>query len=153
MLSPQDAATLPDGSADLVVMHSVAQYLTKDEAARLFVLFRRLVAKDVETVFQRHPGRWKVHMVGRDDGDEIHPRRFGQPGLALDHLLERAVATVGGQEKVRATGLRAFRVGGERAADQFNLLIHRRRDAVHGADERAAPAADHAVMNFSAHNV
>lgn len=46
VLSPQEAAALPDGSADLIVMHSVAQYLTREEARELFVLFRRLVAKD-----------------------------------------------------------------------------------------------------------
>jgi SAM-dependent methyltransferase len=46
VLSPQDAAALPDASADLIIMHSVAQYLTNDEAARLFVLFRRLMRKD-----------------------------------------------------------------------------------------------------------
>ncbi len=45
VLSPDEAAALPDGSADLIVMHSVAQYLTKDEAHDLFVLFRRLVAR------------------------------------------------------------------------------------------------------------
>jgi SAM-dependent methyltransferase len=46
VLSPDEAAALPDGSADLIVMHSVAQYLTRDEAHALFVLFRRLVRKD-----------------------------------------------------------------------------------------------------------
>ncbi len=46
VLSPEDAAHLPDGCADLIVMHSVAQYLTRDEAAALFALFRRLVRKD-----------------------------------------------------------------------------------------------------------
>jgi SAM-dependent methyltransferase len=46
VLSPEEAAALPDGSADLIIMHSVAQYLTKDQAHDLFVLFRRLVAKD-----------------------------------------------------------------------------------------------------------
>ena len=46
VLSPEQAAALPDGSVDLVVMHSVAQYLTREEAARLFVLFRRLLPPD-----------------------------------------------------------------------------------------------------------
>lgn len=46
VISPEDAAALSDGSADLIVMHSVAQYLSKDEAHDLFILFRRLVAKD-----------------------------------------------------------------------------------------------------------
>jgi len=46
VLSPEEAMALPDGSADLIVMHSVAQYLTRDEAHDLFVLFRRLVRAD-----------------------------------------------------------------------------------------------------------
>jgi SAM-dependent methyltransferase len=46
VLSPQEAAALPDGSADLIVMHSVAQYLTKDQAQDIFVLFHRLLRKD-----------------------------------------------------------------------------------------------------------
>ena len=46
VLSPEEAAALPDASANLIVMHSVAQYLTKDQAHDLFVLFRRLVRKD-----------------------------------------------------------------------------------------------------------
>lgn len=46
VLAPDEAAALADGSVDLIVMHSVSQYLTKDEAHDLFVLFRRLVAKD-----------------------------------------------------------------------------------------------------------
>ncbi len=46
VLSPDEAAALPDGSADLIVMHSVAQYLTRDEAHDLFILFRRLLRKD-----------------------------------------------------------------------------------------------------------
>jgi SAM-dependent methyltransferase len=46
VLSPEDAAALPEGSCDLIIMHSVAQYLTRDEAHDLFVLFRRLVRKD-----------------------------------------------------------------------------------------------------------
>ena len=46
VLSPEDAAALPDQSADLIVMHSVAQYLTKEQAHDIFVLFRRLLRKD-----------------------------------------------------------------------------------------------------------
>jgi SAM-dependent methyltransferase len=45
-LAPEDAARLPDHSLDLVVLHSVAQYLTPDEAGALFVLFRRLLKPD-----------------------------------------------------------------------------------------------------------
>jgi SAM-dependent methyltransferase len=43
VLAPQDIERLPDGSLDLIVMHSVAQYLAPTETDRLFVLFRRLL--------------------------------------------------------------------------------------------------------------
>jgi SAM-dependent methyltransferase len=43
VLTPEQAAALPDASFDLIVMHSVAQYLSGDEFHRLLTLFRRLV--------------------------------------------------------------------------------------------------------------
>jgi SAM-dependent methyltransferase len=43
ILSPDDAARLPAGSLDVVVMHSVAQYLTAAEADTLFRRFRTLL--------------------------------------------------------------------------------------------------------------
>jgi SAM-dependent methyltransferase len=42
-LPPDDVARLPDRSLDLIVLHSVAQYLTPDELATLLALFRRLL--------------------------------------------------------------------------------------------------------------
>ncbi len=45
-LTPEDAARLTDHSLDLVVLHSVAQYLTPEEAGALFALFRRLLKPD-----------------------------------------------------------------------------------------------------------
>ena len=41
--SPAQVRSLPDASFDLIVMHSVAQYLTPEETDALFVLFRRLL--------------------------------------------------------------------------------------------------------------
>jgi len=46
VLSPDEVAALPDGRFDLVIMHSVAQYLTKDQAHDLFILFRGLLRHD-----------------------------------------------------------------------------------------------------------
>jgi SAM-dependent methyltransferase len=46
VLSPEDAAAMPDRSADLVVLHSVAQYLAPAEADAIFALFRRLLKPD-----------------------------------------------------------------------------------------------------------
>ena len=40
---PEEIAALPPGSLDVVVLHSVAQYLTPKELDELLVLFRRLL--------------------------------------------------------------------------------------------------------------
>jgi SAM-dependent methyltransferase len=45
-IAPDEVARLPERSLDLIVLHSVAQYLTPEEAAALFELFRRLLAAD-----------------------------------------------------------------------------------------------------------
>lgn len=42
--SPDEVAALPDGSLDLIVMNSVAQYLARDELAALLARFCRLLA-------------------------------------------------------------------------------------------------------------
>jgi SAM-dependent methyltransferase len=43
VVAPLDVEHLPVGSLDLIVLHSVAQYLTPDEAEKLFALFHRLL--------------------------------------------------------------------------------------------------------------
>jgi SAM-dependent methyltransferase len=43
VLTPDETAALPDASFDLIVMHSVAQYLSAGELERLLKMFRRLV--------------------------------------------------------------------------------------------------------------
>jgi SAM-dependent methyltransferase len=42
-VAPEDVERLADHSLDLIVLHSVAQYLTPEELAKLFVLFHRLL--------------------------------------------------------------------------------------------------------------
>jgi SAM-dependent methyltransferase len=46
VISADEASELPDQSFDLVVMHSVAQYLSAAEFERLLGLFRRIVTPD-----------------------------------------------------------------------------------------------------------
>jgi SAM-dependent methyltransferase len=46
VLTPAHTAALPDGSFDLIVMHSVAQYLSAAELACLLALFRKLIKPD-----------------------------------------------------------------------------------------------------------
>ncbi len=43
MKSPEQVAALPAGSLDLIVMHSVAQYLSQEETDALFAQFKRLL--------------------------------------------------------------------------------------------------------------
>ena len=43
VLSPDQAAALPDAQFDVIVLHSVAQYLSADDLDRLLALFRRLL--------------------------------------------------------------------------------------------------------------
>jgi SAM-dependent methyltransferase len=42
-VGPDDLKQLPDRSLDLIVLHSVAQYLSSDQTAALFALFHRLL--------------------------------------------------------------------------------------------------------------
>jgi SAM-dependent methyltransferase len=46
VLTPDETAALPDASFDLIVMHSVAQYLSAAELERLLRMFRKLVKPD-----------------------------------------------------------------------------------------------------------
>ncbi|MFI4961556.1 MAG: class I SAM-dependent methyltransferase [Hyphomicrobiales bacterium] len=46
VLTPDAAAAMPAGSFDLIVMHSVAQYLSGGELDRLLATFRKLIKPD-----------------------------------------------------------------------------------------------------------
>jgi SAM-dependent methyltransferase len=46
VLTPEQAGALPAGSFDLIVLHSVAQYLSGAELDRLLVMFRMLLKPD-----------------------------------------------------------------------------------------------------------
>jgi SAM-dependent methyltransferase len=46
VLTPEEAAAKPAGTFDLIVMHSVAQYLTQAELDRLLAIFRTLLKPD-----------------------------------------------------------------------------------------------------------
>ena len=46
VMAPEELALLPPQSLDLIVMHSVAQYLTADELAAVLATFRRLIKPD-----------------------------------------------------------------------------------------------------------
>jgi SAM-dependent methyltransferase len=63
MLSPEEVAALPDGSFDVVILHSVSQYLSPDELDGLFATFHRLLGPNgklvVGDVVQPDTPAWK----------------------------------------------------------------------------------------------
>ena len=84
VLSPEEAAAKPDASFDLIVLHSVAQYLKESELDGLLALFRRLLK----------PGALLI--VG-----DIVPEKLNAPLAAVSLLRFAAangflVAAVGG---------------------------------------------------------
>ena len=135
--------------AGVVVREAVEQAGLFHEGAKLFGLGeiegRGLVAEHVEAVFERHLGRREMHVVRRDDGDEVHALVLGQLGLGLDHFLEGSVTTIGRQEEICAAGFGFFGVAGESATDEFNLLIHGSGNAMHCANESTTSSANHSV--------
>ncbi len=74
VLTPDEAAARPAGSFDLIVMHSVAQYLSEGEFDRLLKIFHALVKPD------------GLVIVG-----DIVPARLAAPDAALA-LLRFAIA-------------------------------------------------------------
>jgi len=63
VLSPEEAEALPDGVFDVVVMHSVSQYLSHAEMDHLLSLFHRLLTADgklvIGDVVQPDTPAWK----------------------------------------------------------------------------------------------
>jgi SAM-dependent methyltransferase len=91
VLTPDEAAALPDGSFDLIVLHSVAQYLAPAELDRLLAVFHRLLKADGTLI------------VG-----DIVPPRLAAPAAAVSLLRFAAAngffwAAVGGLIRIFAS--------------------------------------------------
>ena len=87
--SPDEVAALPAGSLDVVVLHSVAQYLTPQELDALLVLFRRLIAENgtviLGDVVPPHVSAWT---------DAVALIRFGAANGFLGATLVGLVRTL-----------------------------------------------------------
>lgn len=72
VLSPEDVAALPDGSFEVIIMHSVSQYLSPAEFDRLLALFRRLLQPSgklvIGDVVQPDTPAWKDALALLDFG-------------------------------------------------------------------------------------
>ncbi len=92
VISADEASELPDQSFDLVILHSVAQYLSRAELTRLLALFRRIIEPD------------GLVIVG-----DIVPPQLAAPASAVSLLRFAAVngffwAAVGGLLRVFVSG-------------------------------------------------
>ncbi len=103
---------------------------------------QRLVADHMDAGLQEGAGGCGMGVVRRDDGDRVDA--VLQPPLAARHLVEIAIDAIRLEEQILAGGLGPLRVGGEGARHKLPAVVETGRDAVHRADEGAAPAADHA---------
>ena len=114
VLTPDEAAAQPAASFDLIVMHSVAQYLSEAELDRLLGLFRRLVKPDGLVDRRRH----RAAASGGAGG--------GAGAAALRH---RQRLLLGGGRRADAD----FRVGLSAAEkDPRPVALRRGRDAGNG---------------------
>ena len=106
----------------------------------------RLVADDVEARLDERLGDGVVHVVGRHDGDEVdavvrRPRQLAAPAAPARSRRTRSGARPRSAAEARA------RPASEESAPATSSACPSSAHglAVHGADERVAPAADHAV--------
>ena len=102
----------------------------------------RLVADHVDAVVEKDTGDRMVAVVRRHDADDLDPVgafRFGRRhrGKARVHPVRRETQI--GARVPRPLGIRR-----QCARDQLVLPVQPGAQAVHGADERAATAPDHA---------
>ena len=67
-----------------------------------------------------------------------------QPTLPPGHLGEVRVSPVGPQQQILAGKSRPLGIRRERAGNELPAVVEPRRYPMYRADERAAPAADHA---------
>ena len=103
---------------------------------------QRLVADHMDARFQERGGDRRMQVVGRDDGDCLDA--VGARGLGLRHGAVVAVAALGRDMQRLPACQRARRIGRQGAGHQLVLVVDARRNPVHGADECALPATDHA---------
>ena len=108
-----------------------------------------LLADDVDARLEEGLGHGVVHIIARDDRDEINTVTERALGLGFRHFLVGGVNARCIEEEILTGKARLLGVRGERPGDEFNLAIKGRRHAVHAADEGATAATDHAHTKFA----
>ena len=117
--APEEIAALPSGSIDVVVLHSVAQYLSPKELDELLVLFRRLLGAEASSssaISSRRMSRpWRCGRAAEFCRAQRISRR--RAGRARAHVRLRLLAPA---LEPRSHPLR--RGGGDGEADPRRLL-------------------------------
>jgi hypothetical protein len=88
-------------------------------------------------------------MVWRNDRDDVDA--IGTRAFRAHHFIHRTITTARIEQQLCATVARALRIRREHAGDELVAVVEARRHPMHGADERAAAAADHAESQATAH--
>jgi SAM-dependent methyltransferase len=125
VLTPDEAAARPRGTFDLIVMHSVAQYLTTAEFDRLLAIFRTLIKPD------------GLVIVG-----DIVPPHLAAPAAALALLRFGAAkgffwAAVGGLIRILLSDY--FRLKKSRGLSHYEEAAMLKRLAAAGFSAQRAP--------------
>jgi len=82
-----------------------------------------LIAHDVEARLEEALRRTVVHMVRRDEGDEVEALYERELGFGRGHVLVAAVETFPGEEEIGSGLVRTLGVRGEGAGDELSLAI------------------------------
>jgi len=128
--SAEDARELPDQSFDLVVLHSVAQYLSEVELTRLLSLFRRVVKPDgLVIIGDVVPPHWAAPAAAfallrfAAANGFFWAAAFGLVRIFVSDYL-RLKKTVGLSHYTEAAMLQKLRAAGFRAERERNNIGH-----------------------------
>ncbi len=103
---------------------------------------QRLVADHIDPRLQEGRCDRCVQMVGGNDDDRLDAVR--PACLAFGHDPVVGIAAVGPEADLGSRGRGVGRVCRQGAGDQLDLIVETHRQAMDGADEGVAAAADHA---------
>ncbi len=120
------------------------------DAAQLQCFVQRggggLVAHHRHADVQRGDGGRQVHVIGRDDGQEIDA--VVPPRLVRQHGVQVGIGTGCIDAILRARLARTFGTAAERACNQYDMPVQFRCDPMDRTDKSAGPATNHAHTDF-----
>ena len=111
-------------------------------------MYQRLVADDVDAGLGERLGHRVVHVVGRDDADEVDAFAGRAAQFVFEQRLPGRVVAVVGEAEFAPGGERLFGARRQRAGGELHLAVERHCPTMYAADEGALAAADHRIAQF-----